>query len=515
LAYTSVLFLQVDLLEQDVLKVLNLVRSVKNDFAPINRIPGAVLSLIPNYWDRQYIDTSKDLVALTHVCRGWRKLFTSHPSLWTRLDFTNVEKTHVYIKRSRSLPLEVTICKTKAESSLEEALLLAVPHIRRFKSLTIVGIKDPLQNLTKHLTSPAPSLRELIIDFNCTPAPALDSNLFNGDLSLLNTLTLGGVVTCLPWKNLWNLTAFKLRCAPGSGVTVTKLLGFLESAQNLRDITLHDSIPTSSNACASRVVPLPNLKNLAISGGTGYDVLLNHLYIPNGASLVLDFNFGGKKSLIRACLPKTSKNLKNLFRVTTINLRFDGKRKSVRLVGPNGVLYMIGHWEGEENLNFPDDPVDCQILRSLNYFHLHAVRNLTITKHDYLLPLDPDGLSPYDILPRMKDLCTLTLIRCNNLQFISALNPDLNPSKITPYPDLKELILYVEARSGFYIKSLMRMAKERESRGAKLRLVTIVGLGELLPGREVFKLREHVERVEYRVEENPPEWDGTPYGQSG
>jgi len=288
----SVLFLQVDLLEKDVLEVLSLVRSMKNDLAPINSIPGAVLALIPNHWERQYMDTSKDLVALTHVCRGWRKLFTSHPSLWTRLDFTNVDKTRVYIERSRSLPLEATLCKTKAESSLEEALLLAVPHIRRFKSLTIIGITDPLQNLTRHLTSPAPSLRELIVDFNSIPAPSLDSNLLNGDLSLLNTLTLGGVSTCLPWKNVWNLTAFKLRCAPGSGVTMTQLLGFLESAHNLRDITLHDSIPTSSDACASRVVRLPSLKTLNISGGTGYGAFLDHLYIPDGASLVLDFNFG-------------------------------------------------------------------------------------------------------------------------------------------------------------------------------------------------------------------------------
>ena len=92
MAYTPVLLLQVDRLEQDALEVLSLIRSVKNKLAPISRIPGAVLSLIPNYWERQYIDTDKDLVTLTHVCRGWREVFTSHPSLWTRLDFTNIEK---------------------------------------------------------------------------------------------------------------------------------------------------------------------------------------------------------------------------------------------------------------------------------------------------------------------------------------------------------------------------------------------------------------------------------------
>jgi len=518
LAYTSVLFLQIDLLEKDVLEVLGSVRSMKNDFAPINRIPGAVLSLIPNYWEHQYIDTSKDLVMLTHVCRSWRNLFISRPSLWTNLDFKSVNKTRIYIERSRSLLLEATLCKTKAECSLEEALLLAVPHIRRFKSLTIIGITDPLQNLTKHLTSPAPSLKELIIDFSCTLAPALNINLLNGDLSSLNTLTLGGVATRLPWKNLQNLTAFKLRCAPDSGVTVKQLLGFLENAQNLRDITLHDSIPTSSNVCTSRVVPLGNLKTLTISGGTGYGVLLNHLHIPDGASLVLDFNFGEKKPFIGACLPKTSKNFRNLFRITAVNLYFGRERKCVLLVGPNGALYMIGHREGEENLTFWDGPVDRQILQSLDYFksRLHEVRSLTITEYNYRLLTGLHGLTPFDILPHMNGLHTLTLIRCKNLDFIAVLNPGcVGRSKIMFLPNLKELILYVEARSGFYIEPLMIVAKERALRGAGLKLVTIVGLGELLPGKEVFKLREHVGRVEYRVEENPPEWDSTPYGTSG
>ena len=37
-----------------------------------------------------------------------------------------------------------------------------------------------------------------------------------------------------------------------------------------------------------------------------------------------------------------------------------------------------------------------------------------------------------------------------------------------------------------------------------------VGLDELVPGKEVFKLREHVARVEYRVDDVPPHWDVLP-----
>ena len=109
----------------------------KNSFVPINRIPGAILSLIQSYWECQCIDTDGDLVALTHRCCGWRRLFLSHLLLWACLDFMNIGKTKTYIKRSRS-PLEVTIFKNK-EFSLEDAFLPTTSHIKQFKTLMIVG----------------------------------------------------------------------------------------------------------------------------------------------------------------------------------------------------------------------------------------------------------------------------------------------------------------------------------------------------------------------------------------
>jgi len=484
---------------------------MKNNFAPVGRIPGAVLSLIPSYLGRQDADTDETLITLTHVCRGWRELFISQPSLWTRLDFTNVSKTNAYVKRSRSLPLEAIIKKTEDKSSLKDAFLPVAPHIARFKSLTICGTSDLLQSFTEHLTLAAPLLKELVIDFTCNPAPILNDVLFNKDLSSLRVLSLGGVITRLPWKNLWNLTTFKLRCMPGNEITVTQLLNFLESASHLKDITLHDSIPTSSNASSTRVVPLPHLQNLTIQADRAHSILLNHLCIPARASLVLDFRFGGDKSPLPDHLPKTVKNLENIFRVTTVNLCFDAREKLVQLIGPSGRLYMHGHWEDDVKIA-PPLSLDRRILQSLDYFPLHITQRLAITgyaKYESLGPIGIKRSTPYQILLRMADLHTLTLTRCNNLPFIIALNPAHTSPKVVPCPNLEELILYVETQNAFNMPELMSMAKERESEGVGLRSITIVGLGELIPGKEVFKLREHVAHVEYRFEERPPIWDET------
>ena len=56
-AYVLVLS-QADILVKDALEVLSLVRSMKNNLAPINWIP-ATVSLIPRYWEHHDPDFDK------------------------------------------------------------------------------------------------------------------------------------------------------------------------------------------------------------------------------------------------------------------------------------------------------------------------------------------------------------------------------------------------------------------------------------------------------------------------
>ena len=104
--------------------------------------------------------------------------------------------------------------------------------------------------------------------------------------------------------------------------------------------------------------------------------------------MVLDFNFSGNKSPLPDCLLKSAKNLKNIFRITAVNLCFDGNTKFVRPLGPSGGLFMFGHWEYDALTSFPLD-LDHQILQSLNYFSLHMTPSLTITfqKEPYVFSL--------------------------------------------------------------------------------------------------------------------------------
>jgi hypothetical protein len=201
----------VNALEQDASEVLGLVRSLKNSLAPINRIPPEVLSLIPDYHDKRRLD--QNLIALTHVCRSWRDIFTSRSSLWTKLDFTNVDKTRTYIQRSRSSPLEIHLeASTGYGDYRDDAFSLVIPHLHRLKSLTISA--NFLPDILRHFRYHAPLLEKLAIDINGSFNPVLDSTLFNGDLSSLRELRLGGVITHLPWNNMTNLKVLNLSSRP-------------------------------------------------------------------------------------------------------------------------------------------------------------------------------------------------------------------------------------------------------------------------------------------------------------
>ena len=72
-------------------------------------------------------------------------------------------------------------------------------------------------------------------------------------------------------------------------------------------------------------------------------------------------------------------------------------------------------------------------------------------------------------------------------------------------------MLYVWSLDKTDITDMLNMAKERAVRGAKLSSITIIGLSVLALGLgEVFKLMDHVGRVDYRVDDAIPDWDAHP-----
>ena len=419
--------------------MLSLVRSTKNTFASINRIPPEVLSLIAHLRDKE--DTDENLIALTHVCRSWREIFISHASLWTNLDCTVFDKTRVYLKRSKTSPLDIYLDE---EDFLNDAFLLTVPHLNRLGSLFLSGPPDALPRLIKYLGSPSPLLRKLSLSVDGSEEVVLQDTFFGGDLSSLRELRLDGVITNLAWENMSNLGTFVLLNVSADKISVTQLLNFFERAPLLHSIRLQAALPSSSNAPPGRVVPLPNLKYLIIIALRLHTTLLNHLLIPTGAMITQAFPFTDTKSPILFQLPKDLRNLQNISNVTSISIRFDSG-PLLLFEGPSGGHKIICIWKGQGRISTNIGP---QVIRSLDAFGVSAVEKLTITHWQFTSPSVAVDKSPiYRILHLMNSLRTLTLTACLNRPFVLALNPKKNPLEWSYAPSLSSSLYMPKGRS--------------------------------------------------------------------
>ena len=92
------------------------------------------------------------------------------------------------------------------------------------------------------------------------------------------------------------------------------------------------------------------------------------------------------------------------------------------------------------------------------------------------------------------------------------MNPDKNPDRTVLCPELEEIILYITDPKEVLVNELLKMAKGRASRDAKLSAITIavVDATPSVRAKNVLKLREHVSRVEYKLEDKLPQWDALP-----
>jgi hypothetical protein len=186
------------------------------------------------------------------------------------LDCADEAKTRVYLERSGSLPVSLSLDSEFYPASYNFFFEL-IPHaIGRLGSLTVRTAPEDLQGITDHLSHPAPLLEKLSIRGSCDEKPdrhpVLAPALFNGDLSSLCKLRLRSVRTKLPWRNMANLTSFTLIYTSPGEVTVGQLLDFFESAPHLRKVEL-DFTPLTSGAQNGLLVSLACLERMTIIGG--------------------------------------------------------------------------------------------------------------------------------------------------------------------------------------------------------------------------------------------------------
>jgi len=476
---------QVDDLEKDAIEILRLIKSLRNRFTPINRIPPEILTLVPDFLDTHSCD--RIAIALSHVCRTWREMFISRSSLWSNLNCVDADKARVYFERSGTSPINVRL-RWDVNPHPPDTFLQIIPQaIGRLKSLSVYTEPGDLQVIISHLNHPAPLLETLHLEGHHNEPqhyPVLAPTIFNGDLSSLRELHLHCIRTELPWRNMVNLTSFMLNSTSAS--SFGQLLDFFESAPHLHNIDLLRTTLISGGE-NGRLVSLDHLERMEIDDCGPTSTLLDHLVIPVGAKLIL--RSGSIAFIIEDHIPRSLDNLKNLSSIAEINLHLDGSHpRFIRLSGPDGQLCII-------NMHIYITP--SQALESLARFDTSETKRLRIDSSSDSLFRDV----PYRALLPMKNLRTLVLSR-NLCAFMDALNPNTSPPKEVVCPSLQELTFVrrpwrrFAGRDGGRIdmQAVIEMAAARASRGAKLR--AIKNRAKFDPA-DVLELKKHVLYVKY------------------
>ena len=101
-------------IENELLLALAMLRRHINPLqSPTYRLPSELLPLVASH-----LESDIDLVCATHVSHHWRDTLHSHPSLWSHLDFEDAGRALVFLEKSKSTPLHVTLVSDSRVSTL-------------------------------------------------------------------------------------------------------------------------------------------------------------------------------------------------------------------------------------------------------------------------------------------------------------------------------------------------------------------------------------------------------------
>ena len=226
---------------------------------------------------------------------------------------------------------------------------------------------------------------------------------------------------------------------------------------------------------------LSHLERVTILWGSPSSLLLDHLLIPIGTKLTQWV--GTFDRVVEDHLPRSLDNLRNISNITDIQFRIGKHYTRMKLRGPSGKLYTGSQVD-----------TTCSGLESLAGLDTSKIERLEVVSSDH-----PFRRPSYHVLLPLENLRTLTLYRCRNpCAFLAALHPGAG---VMACPKLEEIVLVsLKGTETIDIERVIKIAAARQSRGAKLKIVRIVGLQAKIHPLDVLELEKRVLHVEYRPE---------------
>ena len=267
--------------------ILRKARSIKNHFAPINKIPPETLALAATF-----LPTERDLIDATAVCQYWRATLLYFPRLWHNPGgFTS--ELEAYLERSKPIPIKVDLSSPRLAASI-------IPHTSRLAALTVhVMDSSGFEEITKHLHDPIPTLRSLEICIRdplhlLELPPGLDEGLFRH----LYALSSNTVLSFHGPQTFPHITQLFLSVTVRPNRAAIILLNALEVLSGLVKVSIIFREHWYTEINFPRTVTLPCVQEIDLSAfGTAdgdeeaIPPILQYLKLPKATSVTLRSRF--------------------------------------------------------------------------------------------------------------------------------------------------------------------------------------------------------------------------------
>ena len=449
-----------------------------------------------------YFPMNRPLVTMTHVCRSWRNVLVSTPSLWTQLDFcvpTGPQQVEEFLRRSGNLPLDIHQY-LEVPDHIEPFLSTTLHNLSRLRRLEINSSLDRLGRLLERFSTSAPVLEYL----NITNYPnitdedmKLPCTIFGGRLPKLTSLSLFCLRTDLRGFIFPSLTRFSF--TTGTKNSVGNLIFFFEKCPLLEFIQIClGCMPEQPIAPPRKRVRLVALKELRFGKSASVSGLLDHLTLPNCTEMTLKGEFTGEVlnqygSPAARIHPSSIDHLP----VTRGITKVVAMPKSCILSGPNGNL-RFWCFSGTRR------EFDAEYFTSFSPIPVLEIRELWVgqsTASHFGGTPEPwkqtaAGVrGAFGMLTKVEDL---TIISCETGPIFATLDATVDDTLLLPR--LRRLTIHVGC-GNLDVAALVQCTKTRKERSRPLGEVTVVfteaATTDLI--REVELLREFVVEVDHHV----------------
>ncbi|TFK68403.1 hypothetical protein BDN72DRAFT_769361, partial [Pluteus cervinus] len=148
---------------------LLVLRTTRNRLAPISRIPVEIFGKIFLFArDSSMPEPSaggRIVLAISRVSRHWREMALGDPSLWSRIDFTQLDGVQAFLQRSCNARISFQACEALPTNPAIQLVLQNLARLQELVVLATTASRFDFLILRSRVTwaTPAPILEHLTL----------------------------------------------------------------------------------------------------------------------------------------------------------------------------------------------------------------------------------------------------------------------------------------------------------------------------------------------------------------